>query len=349
MVHLTKREFLKLGGAAGAFAAAGVPLVHAAAPKVMVNSYGGVYETAVRENFVAHYMKLTGNEADTAADIPSAALSKIRATMPTPDYDLFIATSNDTIRAIELDLVEEIDASKLPNLSAVPEVYRNQWKNRAVSFSYGIIGFLYDTRKISNPPTTWVEFVERTIKGEFGRSVALPSATAAGMVETCIWPIMDAFGGSVTQPDAGFDKLREMKPYITKYTADFAEVLQLISTGEIAISPYVDGRAWTFVEQNPWANFVVPKKGGVFSSSQIMKVKNSPQEAWQLMDAFFAKEPAEGFTETILYPVTTTNVEYSDRMKARLTSMDDVRYAPSFELYEHTASLIERWNKEVGG
>ncbi len=348
MRAVTKRDFLKLSGAAGAFALSGMP-AHAAGPKVTVNTYGGLYETAVTENFIASYKAATGGDAEAVIDIPSAALSKIRATMPNPDYDLFIATPNDTIRAIELDLVEEIDPAKLGNLKDIPEVNYSQWKNQAVSFSYGIVGFLYDTRKISNPPKTWAEFADRTISGEFGRSVAIPSASQAGILEICVWPIVDAFGGTVEKPDAGFDKLRQMAPFVAKNFSDMSEVVQLMSTGEISIAIYVDGRAWSFVENNPWANFAVPEKGGIFQSSQIMKVKGTPDEAWKLLDTFLAKEPSEGFVEKILYPVTNSTVVYSPRMQARLTPAENIVYPPYFDIFKHTSALIERWNKEVGG
>lgn len=346
---INKRDFLKLGGAASTLALTGMPQLHAAAPKLTVNTYGGLYETAVTDNFIASYKKATGNDAEAVIDIPSAALSKIQATQPNSDYDLFVATPIDTIRAIELDLAEELDHSRLGNLKDIPEVHYTQWGNKAVSFSYGIYGFLYDTRKITNPPKTWAEFVERTIAGEFGRTVAVHSATQAGILEGYIWPIIDAFGGTVEDPGEAFDKMRQMVPNVAKNFSDLSEVVQLMSTGEISIAPYVDGRAWSFVEQNPWANFIVPEKGGSIVSSQIIKVKNSPDDAWKLMDAFLDKEAEEGFTETILYPVTNSTVEYSPRMQARLTPTENIIYPPYFELFKHTSALIERWNKEVGG
>jgi spermidine/putrescine-binding protein len=346
---MNRRNLLKAGGALGAMALTGTGRLHAAAPKLTVNTYGGLYATAVNENFVAHYVKATGNEAEAVVDIPSAALSKIRATMPTPDYDLFVATANDTLRAIELDLVEEISADKLPDLANVPEPSFAQWGNKAVSFSYGTGGFLYDTRKIPNPPKDWVEFAERTAKGEFGRAVAIPSAKQAGVLEACVFPIVHSFGGTVESPDAGFAKLAAMTPYIAKYYADMSEVVQLMTTGEIAIAIYVDGRSWAFVDKNPWANFVVPAKGGVFQSSQIMKVKNSPAEAWQLMNSFINTEAAEGFVATIKYPVTNTKVRYPDSMANRVTKQEDILYPPFADLAKNTSALIERWNKEIGG
>ncbi|CAH1667514.1 ABC transporter substrate-binding protein [Chelatococcus asaccharovorans] len=348
-MQMNRRNLLKAGGALGALMLTGAGRALAAAPKLTVNTYGGLYAKAVNENFVAHYIKQTGGEAVAVVDIPSAALSKIRATMPKPDYDLYIATANDTLRAIELGLVEEIAPADLPDLVNVPEPSYAQWGNKAVSFSYGTGGFLYDTRKIPNPPRTWVEFAERTAKGEFGRAVAIPSANQAGVLEACVFPIVHAFGGTMANPDIGFKKLAAMTPYVAKFYSDMSEVVQLMATGEIAIAIYVDGRSWAFVDQNPWANFIVPEKGGTFQSSQIMKVKNSPADAWKLMNAFINADAAKGFVAMIKYPVTNTKVVYPESMKNRVTNPKDILYPPFAEIAKNTPALIERWNKEVGG
>lgn len=348
-MRINRRTFLEATGLLGLSTLAGHRAALAARSGLVVNTYGGVYATAVNANFVASYIEKTGGKAEAVVDIPSAALSKIRATMPNPDYDLFIATANDTLRAIDLDLVEEIVPAKLPDLADIPAKSYTQWGNKAVSFSYGTGGFLYDKRKIANPPKTWVEFAERTAKGEFGRSVAIPSATQAGVLEACVFPIVDAFGGTIEKPDVGFDRLAKMAPYVAKFYSDMSEVVQLMTTGEIAIAIYVDGRAWSFVDKNPWADFVVPAKGGVFQSSQIMKVKKSPDEAWGLMNAFLNAKAAEGFVATIKYPVTNTKAHYPAAMATRVTKQEDILYPPFALIAKHTPELIERWNKEIGG
>lgn len=350
MQRISKRHFLKLGAATGALALTGLPRLQAAElPKLTVNTYGGLYATAVNENFVAHYKAATGGAAEAVTDVPSAALSKIRATMPKPDYDLFVATANDTLRAIDLGLVEEIQPDKLPGLqNLMPEAY-SQWGNKAISFSYGTGGFLYDTRKIANPPKTWAEFAERTAKGEFGRSVAVPSATQAGVLEAFVFPIVHAFGGTMAKPDVGFEKIAAMAPYVAKFYGDMSEVVNLMANGEISIATYVDGRSWAFVDKNPWANFIVPEKGGVFQSSQIMKVKGSPDNAWALMDAFINTEADEGFAKMIKYPMTNQAVTYPEAMAKRVTKPEDILYPPFAEIARLTPELIERWNKEIGG
>jgi len=225
----------------------------------------------------------------------------------------------------------------------------SQWNNKAVSFSLSRCGFLYDSRKIPNPPQTWEEFAVRTAAGEFGKSVSLPSASNSGVIETAIYPIANAFGGSITDPGIGFEKIAAMVPYVAHFYTDLSQVVNLMSNGEIAIAPYSSSRAWVYLNQNDWAGFQIPKKGAIAQSSQIMKVKNSPPEAWKLMNSFVDKEPAGIFAKMMNSMVPNTKVQYPESLLARVPAQEDIHYPPIREIMKNSASLIERWNKEIGG
>lgn len=349
MTLLNRRQLLQSAAATSLVTSLGSNRLLAQSGGLRVNTYGGVYERAVNESFIAYYNANNDLSAQALADIPSTAISRIQATMPNPDYDLFIGTAVDTIRAIELEIAEPVDPAKLPSLAQIPDRYREIWQNMGVSFSTGIMGFLYDKRVIPNPPRSWEEFVERTIAGEFGRSVTIPSINASGCRENFIYPVVNAFGGSVENADAGFEKIREMSPYIVRYHSDLAEVLQMMATGEASIALYADGRAWQFVDNgNDWADFIIPTGGGVFSSSQIMKVRGAPEEAWGLMDCFFNAEAAQPFVDIIKYPVVAP-VTYEEVMQSRQPAEEDVLYPPYFDIYAVSAAWTDRWNREIGG
>jgi len=346
---INKREFLKLGAGAGAMTVMGAGSLWAAGPRLTVNTYGGVYEAAVTENFINTYKTLTGGDAQAVVDVPSAALSKIAATMPKSDYDLYVGLANDTLRAIELDLVEELSPADLPALPDLMPEAVSQWDNKAVSFSLSVCGFLYDKRKIPNPPKTWEEFATRTAAGEFGRTVSMPSASNPGVIETAIYPIADAFGGSIANPAVGFEKIAAMLPYIANFFTDLSMVVNLMSNGEISIAPYSSSRAWVFQDKNEWAGFQIPRKGAIAQSSQVMKVKNSPAESWKLMNAFIDREPAGGFAKKMNSMVPNTKVQYPESLVSRVPAQEDILYPPIREIVKNSSALIEQWNREIGG
>jgi putative spermidine/putrescine transport system substrate-binding protein len=349
----TRRDVLKTGAlVTGGLLVNGMsPAPSSGATKsLIVNSYGGVYEKAVRENFAKCFQSKTNIPAEIIVGIPSAVLAKIRASQPKPDVDVFIATASTTIEAINQNLVEKIDPKKVPNLKDVPKINIEQWEGYGVSFSYGVGGIMYNKEKIKNPPQSWAEFVDRTIKGDFGKKVTIPSLSSPESLSVTLWTIANAFGGSVAKPDIAFEKLKVMRNNIPKFYSDLSEVVNMMSTGEVDIAMYPDGRAWAFHDMgNPWVGWIAPKPGGVFQSSQCMKVKNSAPEAWEFINCLIDPVAQEGFTKMIKYPVTNLKVKYPQDLVNRMTPQKDLIYPPHQEIMKQAALWAERWNKEIGG
>ena len=322
----------------------------AGAESLIVNSYGGIYEKAVRENYVKCFENKTNMRAEVIVGIPSAVLAKIRASQPKPDVDVFIATQSTTIEAINQGLVEKIEVDRVPNLKDVPKVNIEQWEGYGISFSYGVEGIMYNKEKIKNPPQSWAEFVDRTIKGDFGKKVTMPGVGSPEGLSCAIWIIAHVFGGSVENPDIAFEKLNAMKHNIPKFYSDLSEVVNMMSTGEIDIAVYVDGRTWAFHDKgNPWVGWIVPEPGGIFLSSQCMKVKNSRPEAWEFINCLLDPVAQAGFTKMIKYPVTNLKVKYAPEMASRMTPQKDLIYPPQREIMKRAGAWVERWNKEIGG
>ncbi len=353
MKKVTRREILKAGAlTAGALAiGGGIPRISIAASKsITVNSYGGAYEKAVRDHYVKCFQAKTGIPVNIMVGIPSAALSKIRASQSRPDVDVFIATMSTTIEAINQNLVEKLDFSKIPNIKDIPKPNYEQWDGYGVSFSYGVGGIMYNKDKIKNPPQTWAEFADRTIKGDFGKYVTVPSINFAEGPSLSIWTLAQAFGGSVAKPDIAFEKVRAMKAYIPKFYADASEVVNMMATGEVNIATYIDGRAWAFHDKgNPWVGWVTPRKGGVFLSSQAMKVKNSAPESWDFINCLLDPTAQAGFAKAIQYPVTNSKVKYPPELIDRMGTQQDLIYPPQREIMKVVPAWVERWNKEIGG
>jgi putative spermidine/putrescine transport system substrate-binding protein len=351
--NFTRREVLKAGALTAGGVAFGGFTPHLSFPatkSITVNCYGGAYEKALRDNFVKCFQAKTGIPVNVMVGIPSAALSKIRASEGNPDVDVFIATASTTIEAINQNLVEKLNFSKIPNIKDLPKVNWEQWDNYGVSFSYGVGGIMYNKDKIKNPPKTWAEFVDRTIKGDFGKYVTIPSINFAEGPSLSIWTIAQAFGGSVANAGIAFEKVAAMKANIPKFYSDASEVVNMMATGEIQIATYIDGRAWAFYDKgNPWVGWVTPEKGGVFLSSQAMKVKNSAPESFEFINCLLDPLAQTSFAKAIQYPVTNPKVKYPPELVDRMGTQKDLIYPPQREIMKVVPAWVERWNKEIGG
>ena len=154
----------------------------------------------------------------------------------------------------------------------------------------------------------------------------------------------------MSNPNVAFQKLKAMKGNIPKFYSDASEVVNMMATGEVHIAVYIDGRAWAFHDKgNPWVGWVVPKPGGIFLSSQAMKVKNSAPEAWEFINCLLDPVAQAGFAKMIQYPVTNPKVKYPPELVNRMSTQKEVIYPPQREIMKNASAWVERWNKEIGG
>src|SRR5436189_142806 len=121
-------------------------------------------------------------------------------------------------------------------------------------------------------------------KGEFGRAVLYPHLTATdGLAIT--WLINRELGGSLNDPSPVIKRLREMKPYITKFWTSNAEPGTALTSGEVDIAAWTDGR--TFGVQaagNKHIQFALPAPGSPMLTICFMKVKNGSDGGWEYLN-----------------------------------------------------------------
>ena len=119
-MNLHRRNFLSHAGAAGALALMpGGALAQGKPDRITVTSYGGIWERAIRDIFVADFTKRTGVAADVQLGNPNQWLSQVEASPDKPPLHALVATPELAIEAGRKGLVEKIDGSKLKNLKDV--------------------------------------------------------------------------------------------------------------------------------------------------------------------------------------------------------------------------------------
>ena len=208
---------------------------------------------------------------------------------------------------------------------------------------------------MKNPPKTWLEFTERVAKGEFGRAVLYPHLTATdGLAIT--WLINRELGGTLNDPSPVIKRLREMKPYITKFWTSNAEPGTALTSGEVDIAAWTDGR--TFGVQaagNKHIQFTLPAPGTPMLTICFMKVKNGSDSAWEYLNcASDAKNQALWNQHFPGYYMSHQNNDYppASREKQDPTSLDrsfkNWIQVPWKELSRLRPQWMEAWTKEIG-
>ena len=150
-----------------------------------------------------------------------------------------------------------MDPAKVPNLAGLLPIFKDPYEGWAFGYDGGRDGITINTNKVRQPPKSWIEFTEQVAKGEFGRAVMYPHLTATdGLAIT--WLLNRELGGSLRTPSPRSSGSRDMKPYITKFYTSNAEPGTALTSGEVDIAAWTDGRTFGVPGRRAQAHPVLP-------------------------------------------------------------------------------------------
>lgn len=351
MNAITRRHFLCQSTLlAGALAAGVSRPVQAQDRTIVATSYGGNWEKAIRQHVLPCFEKATGARANVLVGQESEWIAKIDAERNRPPIHVLISSAEYVGRIKDLGIAEKIDPARVPNLRDIPPVFFDPAHDLGPAFDYGAAVICYNADKIPNPPTSIAEFIERAARGEFGRKVAIPGITYPWTASVAIWNFADVLGGSAERPDAGFEAIRKLKPYVPKFYTSGPEVLNLFRQGEANIGLFWNGVFQSFHDGGArfakWAN---PKEGGVMGLVIVHKVKNAPDLAWDYVNCMLDPAVGAGFASVLVgYGVTNQKVNYPPSVADKIVLPNELRKPPFEAIQAALPSWTDRWNREIG-
>ena len=351
----TRRAFLRSVAAASAGSLAAARFAQAAGPSIVAGSFAGVWVDGLKAGVIPCYKRKTGGDVELVVGTPTDFVQKVMATRDRPAIDAMIGTDADVFQNAQLGIIEKLQPAKVPNAAGILPIFREPYEGWAFGFDGGRDGVTYNANKVKNPPKSWIEFTERVAKGEFGRAVLYPHLTATdGLAIT--WLINRELGGSLNDPSPVIKRLREMKPYITKFWTSNAEPGTALTSGEVDIAAWTDGR--TFGVQaagNKHIQFARPAPGSPMLTICFMKVKNGSDGGWEYLNcASDAKNQALWNQFFPGYYMTHQNNDYppASREKQDPTSLDrsfkNWIQVPWKELSRLRPQWMEAWTREIG-
>jgi spermidine/putrescine transport system substrate-binding protein len=95
-------------------------------------------------------------------DSNEQAVAKLQAAGDSSGYDIVVPSDVYVTQMAELDLLEPLDLSKLPNFENLEEQYKDQpfdpGNQYSVCKDWGSTGWIYDTQVVTSPITSWKDF-----------------------------------------------------------------------------------------------------------------------------------------------------------------------------------------------
>jgi len=280
---VTRRHFLGVTGLGTAMAVMGTALpslwpgqVHASSDlgdRLIFSTWPNYHNQAILDRFTE---KTGVNLQVNAFGSNEEMLAKLQA--GATGWDVFVPTNYTISNYVELDLIQELDLSRLPNYDAAandpkfagPATVNG--KVYCVPKNWGTTGFIVNSNKIKSGPKSWKEFFEVTSGAGSGHTILHDYQL------TTIGAALCALGYSFNSIDA--NELAEAeavlinsKPHLFAITSDYQPGMR---SGDAWMSICWNGDATQLKNDLPEMDYVIATDGGEIWTDFYAIPKDAP-------------------------------------------------------------------------
>jgi len=200
-------------------------------------------------------------------------------------WDVFVPTNYTISNYVELDLIQEMDLSRLPNYDASANNPRFagpamvNGKVYCVPKNWGTTGFIVNTKKIKSGPKSWKDFFDVTMKAGSGHTIVHDYQL------TTIGAALCALGYSFNSIDpkelaAAEALLIKSKPHLFAITSDYQPGMR---SGDAWMSICWNGDGTQLKKDLPEMEYVLGTDGGEIWTDFYAIPKDAPH-----LDAAYA-------------------------------------------------------------
>ncbi len=305
-----RRGFLRAAGLAG-LSLAGLPRARAAgAGELVVASWGGPYQEALRKAHFEPFAKATGIRViETTFEDP---LSRIKAMVEARrvEWDIVNVGDRHVITGAREKLLEAVDAVRVPTADLLPSAVH--------PFGVGCDMFAtcigYHTRRWSaaNHPRSWAEFwdVKRFPGPRSLRKVPFGNLEMALMADGVppekLYPL---------DVERAFRSLDRIKPHVTAWWTSGAQFTQLLANGEVDLAAIWDGEVVGAIAKG--APIGVERNQGLLSGDWWAIPKGAPHLDNAMKFLAFATRPEQQAAQTRFVSYGPVNRKAFERIDAQ--------------------------------
>ncbi|TKR54049.1 extracellular solute-binding protein [Allopusillimonas ginsengisoli] len=307
--ELGRRRFLgMLAASAAALGLAGRPIsaMAAKAAQVRFDGWGGSVSDALREHAFKPYTEKTGVKVvdGTFAGVDEF-FTKVRTSAP-GTYNVFHSSGVfDYVRYVDADLDVKLDESKIPNLKNVlprliePLRELSGGALSAVPYDYGTTGIAYNKDVISEDEIKEKGariLIDEKYKGTLGGINDWRTQCWYGAV------MSDQDPNNVKDLDAMWEVLRKHRSLLRKYWTSGAELMSLMSSGEIVATQAWSGRIATLQKEGHPIGYYEPKDTFAWQEAMFVLRGSPMEEVQQLLNFMLDPAVAIAVSEAQGYP-----------------------------------------------
>lgn len=333
----TRRLFL----AGSALALAAPRLAHAAG-SVTAAIYPGTWDEAYRA-IVTPLLKRHHN-VDISYEPLFAVdqVAKVRAARGVPPFDCFVLDPGPAAAARQAGLFDPIDARLLSNAGKLPAGLLTA---DAATVNIQVVGICYNPKKFATPPRGWADLFRSPYVERLGLTGFQTTFGTVSLIE-----MAKAFGGSITNVEPVFAKLKEALPRVAAVAAP-AALPGLFQQGQIDLMYTNTNNAATLKSRGVDIAFVSPAEGAITFSTTLHIVKGAENKAnaHAYIDTAISAE-AQAKLQLEPYNMIPVNKEVQLAPTLDIRSLDEVSRMVTHDwnlINPLRAGWIERFNREI--
>ena len=293
---ISRRSMLKATGAVG---------LSFSLPKSVLAQSGTVnfynWDTYIGETTLADFTAATGIgvQYDLFAD-NEELFAKFRN--GNPGYDLIVPTNDFVERFIVSDMLQEIDHSRIPNMSNLNPAFANPahdpGRRFSVPYMWGTIGIGYRKSEVSSEPNSWSHLYTSE---EYANKVAMLSTPdyVFGMALKLMGKSLNDWSDeNIAAAEA---MVIAQKSKITAFAADNGQ--DLLLAGEVDLAMEWNGDILQAMEEDDDIGYALPNEGGLLWEDDLCIPVGAPnpEGAHELINYILDAEAGAAIANFINY------------------------------------------------
>lgn len=338
---LVTRRSVMIGGSALCLAPT-LPHRVLAAGSMTAAIYPGTWDEAFRTEVQPRLLENHG--IDIAFD-PLWAVDQIaqaRAARGVPPFDCFVLDPGPAAQGEEAEMFEPIDASRLENADKLPEGMITDY---GVTVNAQMVGIVYNPSRLPEPPTRWEQLLEDPYVSELGLTGFQTTFGTVSLIE-----LSKALGGSITNVEPVFERLREVLPRVGAVTGPGA-LPSLFQQGDIGLMYTNTQNVATLRGRGVDIAFQVPETGAITfrTTLHIAKDAENVEEAYRYIDTAISAEVQEALMQDP-YNLLPVNRDVPLDEGLPIASLDELGEMVTHdwtEINPQRSEWIERFNREM--
>jgi len=346
-----------IGGAGAAVLGATRPVPAQPAPAIgkgatlTVSTWGGITSDGIRDYVGPEFEKLTG--ARLAFDIggQGARYNKLLAQKGNQSADVFFGTDESVVGGLRAGVLQPADQAAVPNFADVHDwavTVKAPATGQVAGVPYTMISYAlaYDPAAVTAPPTSWGDLWRPEFQGKLAFAAAGHSQMPALVILAA-----ELAGGSVSNVDAGFAKLAQLRP--NKLTFFWTDWAPLLKTGDTAVATEFDYYLEAMKMQGYPVDYVFPTEGAIGSPELVALVAGTKKRelAQAFMNLMIDPRIQETFAVKTFQGPTNKQARIPSDVAAKMSFGEDklkrIRFFDPVVCLDNRPAWTERMTTEV--